>query len=388
MILGLLCFNSCKKSGDKNRVNNGTAEKVDAWLEKKKLETPLKSQSIDLLKNNIDISEARYESLNEEKQFLIIPIKENYRAEKRIDRNAMMDLVLLLDKTGKVLKGTIVMFIPDGKSPGGRLPSNAIYKVYNSKKIDQDGEFRFFSVTGKRLYEIRYKSGQAYSYSRLKKGPPKAASNGGSIFGGGSGECIDWYVVTSVYVDGVLVDQYEVYVGTTCGGCHDQNFASLCPDTGGGSSGGDELECCIPDPDMQPSSSVVTENQDMPCGPETLDPVTGNYIKDCTPQWTFNTNILLWYTWKVRSFESATLEKQGGVWKFRNLKHQGTAIDGHVPSCVSFNNSVNSSSSTILDDARQAETTLSFTNSFRVSCYPWSPPRFENGNAKARWVAG
>lgn len=47
--------------------------------------------------------------------------------------------------------------------------------------------------------------------------------------------CTDWYLVTTYYDEYYnIIEQTSEYLGTTCVGCNDNNYETLCPGTGGG----------------------------------------------------------------------------------------------------------------------------------------------------------
>jgi hypothetical protein len=234
LLIIFLVFNSCKKDASKKHVDKETVAKVNSWLNNQKpISQPNKSANVDLLGNNLDFSNLRSEELNNGEQFLIIPLKKNFQTIKNIDKNSIPELVLILDRTGSIRKGNIVLYIPENNQSRKEVPDNAFNKIFNDKSPDGNGQFRFLSVTGRRLYQLDYKDGRLYSWGIIQ-----SKTNGNNTVNGGtttnSVTCIDWYLVTTYYYPDGTTQQTSDYVGTTCYGCDNEEIESFCPDGGTG----------------------------------------------------------------------------------------------------------------------------------------------------------
>lgn len=150
-------------------------------------------------------------------------------------------MLFVMDKAGSIISGNIVYFLPaDGKKRDALSP-HTIQNIFNNKPVSDNGMFKFLSVSGTWIYQLEYKNGKLYSNGIIKTNKVNGAQKTNS-------SCIDWYLVTTYnYANGSSYQTSE-YVGTTCDGCDNLNYESLCPgsDGGGGS-------------DIQKSSEVVIE---------------------------------------------------------------------------------------------------------------------------------
>lgn len=219
---------------------NGVSEKVNVWLDEQKSESinasggsTNKDANIDLLKLNLDFNSAKMAPRDQNNDYLIVPIKEELKTKKNLDRNSTLDLLIVMDKAGKIKWGEIVYFLPaDGKKHNSLSP-NTIQNIFNSKPAD-NGMFKFLSVTGKWINQIEYKNNRLYSHGIIESKKSDNTQRTTTI-------CIDWYLVTTYhYGDGSTYQTWE-YVGTTCDGCDNPDYQSLCPDGGGGGSGNTQI---------------------------------------------------------------------------------------------------------------------------------------------------
>jgi hypothetical protein len=111
------------------------------------------------------------------------------------------------------------------------------------EEVGIDGEFVFMTPTGKWVDQITIEKGRVISSGVIvsKKGDvsskKKTTLSGNNLISQTSG-CIDWYLITTVYLNGAIVSTTTEYVGTSCpNSCYDTELQSVCPDEGGGSSG-------------------------------------------------------------------------------------------------------------------------------------------------------
>jgi hypothetical protein len=377
----VIFFNACKRDISPGSSNNGEiAVKVNSWLDlQKPANKPNKSANVELLKNNLDYSKLNFESLGSDEQILIIPISEKLKTLKKIGKSTIPNLVLILDGAGNIKDGNIVLFLPENTLQDN-LPRNSFHNVYSSKTLDCDGKFRFLDVTGGWKYEFGYKNGKFNSYGNIEEKPETAAAR--------SNTCINWYLVTKYYVNGLLVNETWDFVGMTCDSqCDNQEYQSLCPSDDNGVGGSENNDCCISDPNLQWSSNSISEAGTDLCGAEFVEPVTGLLTKTCVHQWDFDTNTLLWYTWKFRSYENYVLEKSGGVWRFKTVTHGSIGRLGTVPPCVNATCTINSAISSISADRISAQMDIGYTVYFNITCCALCPPKTVTAIASSSWNA-
>ncbi|HVT85932.1 MAG TPA: hypothetical protein VHD35_12080 [Chitinophagaceae bacterium] len=140
-------------------------------------------------------------------------------------------MVLIIDKSGNIRKGNVVLFKPDNVTTNTKVPDNTFHDIFNTGTVSSNGLFQFLSVDGQWKYQLGYKDGSLISFGLIK---PKNDSN--DVVGRLTTICIDWYLVTTYYYADGSTEQTSEYVGTTCSeDCTDGMYASICPD---GSSGG------------------------------------------------------------------------------------------------------------------------------------------------------
>ena len=332
-----------------------------------------------MLKENLGFSSSKIEQLNESEHFLIVPIKEGLKTEKKLDKKSVLNLVLVLDRNEAIKRGSIALYTSNADQAISKLPENTFSKIFTYKSIDCDGQFKFLSITGRWNYQLTFKKGKLDAYGQVKQ----KSNTAGRI----DAICRDWYLHTTYYVNGAVVDETWEYIGTTChsDGCNSPDYMSLCADDGGG--GTDYSDCCISDPNMQWTTSSISETISDNCGLEGVDPITGKGTKNCTHSWNFNSNTLLWYTWKYSSIETAELEKDAGIWKFKTVTHTGMSTNGTIPVCVNSNCTINSATPSISGDRSTAQMNIQYSISVNVSCLPWNSPTSKTGFQSTQWPA-
>lgn len=239
-------FVSCQKEiSDQHDVSNSNSnkavsEKINAWLDNSKsVKQPNKAANIELLKSNLDYSALRVEKSGQGEQLITVPVKEYFKTLKKIDKNATTYLLLIVDNTGNIRKGNLVLYTPKDGQVNSKMPENAFYKILNTGDPDCKGKFLFLSVSGRKLYQLEYSDGKLHSFSiattQTKEQAPQTDSYTNS-------NCIDWYWVTTYYDQyGDIISQTYEYLTTTCEGCDDPDLAMVCPDNGGGSGGGNDV---------------------------------------------------------------------------------------------------------------------------------------------------
>src|SRR5687768_7198844 len=77
---------------------------VKTWLDEQKMLTGKNSASnIDLLQQNLDFENLRFEELYENKKLLIIPVKEGLALKKNIDKTRAYNFVAIVDAANKII---------------------------------------------------------------------------------------------------------------------------------------------------------------------------------------------------------------------------------------------------------------------------------------------
>ena len=113
-----------------------------------------------MLKENLDFSSSKTEQLNASEHFLIVPIKEGLKTEKKLDKKSILNLVLVLDKNEAIKRGNIALYTSNADQAISNLPENTFSKIFTYKAIDCDGQFKFLSVSGRWIYQLVFKDGE------------------------------------------------------------------------------------------------------------------------------------------------------------------------------------------------------------------------------------
>ena len=386
----ILVLFSCQKEFEKQNTDNSHDElilKVNDWLDKQKSPTqPNKAANIDLLKDNLNFSALNFEELNQNEEFLIIPVNEDYETKKNIDRKTVLVLLLVMDKSTNIIRGNLVLYSPEDNHRLNEIPKNTFFKMYNNKSLDCNGLFNFLSVTGRRMYQREYKDGNFHSFGYVK------ASN--KAEGRTEADCTYYFYILTWWIDGIPVYQEAFFLGSICAGaCDDPNNQTLCPDDGGGGGGGGgvgtlviEETCCIPDPNAQVTVTNGSESQ-WQCASEDTDPVSGNPTKTCIHKWSFQHNQLLWYSWDFISQTFADFEKISGVWYFKSTPtFQGVTTSGQLPACLSSKCTSTAANISVGAHRRSGTLFLTYTIETKVTCFIWSQPRYDVNTVEATLI--
>jgi hypothetical protein len=383
--LAFAFFNACKKKVE-NLDEGALADKVNSWLDKQKLpRQPNQSSNIELLRKNLDLSNIHYEQLNKKEKFLVIPILENYKQLKKVENSAILMLVVVVDEFNKIERGNIAMYLPQ-TSNENFIPVGTFSNLYNNKTVQANGLIRFLSVSGRWLYQYRVKSGRIFSFGCINQGENSTNAKNNSTEHS-AGFCVDWWLVTTYYENGVPVYTEREWVARTCYGCDDGDFMSFCPPDYSGGSTDPVIDCCVPDQNATWLSQPVSIPIATSPGPESTDPTTGVITKTWYLEWVYNDNSLLYWHWRCISHETATLEKINNVWKFTQLVHNSNSIDGTTPPCVEFDSNITIATPTLESDNTRAKMTLAYTSSFRITCIPGTNASYSTGSSSNDWYA-
>jgi hypothetical protein len=235
---------SCQKQEIKQENNDQLISKVNSWLDGRKPDQkPIQAENVELLKNNLQFSDLRIENSNNEEKIVIIPVSENFKTLKNLDKASIPNLVLIMDKMGNVRKGNIILFYPKTGVAYNKVPENTFYDILNTAKPKTNGKFKYLSVTGKKIHELEYENGHLKEFGHIKDSIP----NGNRT----NTNCVDWYWVTTVYDEwGFVISETWDYYTTTCQGedCTDPYNAMLCPmdnSSGGGTGDAEGWEYAV-----------------------------------------------------------------------------------------------------------------------------------------------
>lgn len=250
----VLFLSSCKKDISSDYSSPELSMKVNSWLDKQKqkdmtqetliaqsssVETKTsdsdskKNENIDMLKANLEYDARVQSEISRNYNYIIIPIKDEIKIKKKVEKSATLSLVLITDKSDNIISGSIACYLPKDRKPRGYVGVQTIADVYKGKASTDSGMIKFMDVTGRRLHEIGFKKGRISSYGEIK------SKNTNQTKVSNISECTDWYLNTTYYDEYYnIIEQTSEYIGTTCTGCNSGEYGSPCPGAGGGGSGG------------------------------------------------------------------------------------------------------------------------------------------------------
>ena len=201
---------SCQKETEKTNSNDQLTKKVNSWLDNQKSPSqPNKAANIDLLKDNLNFSEQRFEELNQNERFLVIPVNEDYEIKKNIDKKTVLVLLLVMDKSTNIIRGNLVLYSPEDNQRLNNIPNYTFFKMYNKTTLDCNGLFNFLSVTGRRMYQREYKDGKLRSFGYVKaSNKPDEASNQAAART--EADCTYYFYILTWWIDGIPVYQEAI----------------------------------------------------------------------------------------------------------------------------------------------------------------------------------
>jgi hypothetical protein len=274
----LFTVSACRKA-DIEISSSDYNETISTYLESQKFDSKNPSaavaqanKNIDLLKNNLDFSSAKTEPLDDEVSLVVVPVKNGLVAEKGLDENSTLTLLLMINSKGKVVSGNIVYYLPSDQKKHGALPENTLSNLLSGKDVALDGTYKMLTLSGRWLSQFGVKDKKLSSVGTVEK--KKAASDNA----GRTTECTAWYLITTIYWMDGSVTRTEEYLGTTCGdNCGgNSGYATVCgvePEESGGGSGPDiiygEEDASATDSEPTPSASL-TGAMDLNAGPKTV----------------------------------------------------------------------------------------------------------------------
>lgn len=212
-------FISCKKDSQLNlpleQLSLNKVDQIKKWLEAKKDPiTPTRNSICKKILQNALFDKMYSEPLSKNEDFYIIPLKNEYFSKQINTRSAytknppLQYLLVVQDKNGKIRRGDIVLFYPEDINLKA-LPQNSFHDFFNRESLSVDGTFSLVSLSDRKYYEMDFKNAKK---SEFKLWEMRKKQNGRTTTEG----CIDWYLVTTYYIDGVPISQTSDFVGTSC----------------------------------------------------------------------------------------------------------------------------------------------------------------------------
>ena len=232
----LFLFYACEKKdlrAHRNQLsdNSKTKETVISWLNEQQLNVGKNRVSnISLLKKYLDFENLHLEELYDTKKLLVIPISKELASQKNIDKDREYNFVAIVDATNRIVSANVVIFKANNSGHSSAVPINTFSKLYKSKPLSVDGQFRMLHIGGNLLYLMDVKNGMPFSWGRYKtKNLP--AVQGISV---AAAQCTNYYLVMTYYENGVAVKETWTYIGQVCeseGGCGTE-YEAFCPPGG------------------------------------------------------------------------------------------------------------------------------------------------------------
>jgi hypothetical protein len=397
-IAGSFIFYACKKENHSNPTTNSLTHlsvDVPMWLEKKEsLSQPINAKNIESLKLNLDFTKISLEKLNKDQSIAIIPIRKAFNKEHNINESVLCYLLATLNNSQEITYGEIALYYPEKDHAVNSLPENTFSRIFTSENITLSGKFRFLSVKGGWIYNIDYKNGKLISGGvvKWKDDAHQSISNGKD----NSIHCVVYYLETTFFFSDGTTQVTDDYLGTVCtdDGCS-SDYEGFCQPGEGGSTGGGGAtappnDCCAPDPNMQLTVKSISESRGQECGVESVDPTTGLLTKTCVHNWEFSVSTFWFWTWKYISSENYVLQKENGMWKFKDnsVTHNPTiGASGSAPPCINSKCEIISAIPSIDPDRRVGQMNVSYTQSAKCECIAGAQPWHVVSSAASRWPA-
>jgi hypothetical protein len=188
-------------------------QKVTAWIDEKIKATPESRQTIEVLKNNLDFSRME-ETPRVKGKVLVIPIKDEYKKAQKLQPDIIPNLLVSISDNGEIRTANVVLYMPNKGQTITELPKKTFYNICNTAHDVVDGTFKFCGLSGKRQYQLQYDSGYLKAISQVQNGKDQTsnAAGGNRVKSNYVYECSDVYLVTSYYVNDVLVSQTREFL--------------------------------------------------------------------------------------------------------------------------------------------------------------------------------
>ncbi len=408
LLISVFSIHSCKKGFEtqENLPNNAgdIGGKLSRWLDNQKtVTTKNRSATIELVKDNLDLSATTTKKFNSKSNMLIVPLKNEFKIKKNLDANKFIYLVVFLNVLNEISSGNLILYEAGNDNRPKGLVSDAINDALHLKPIGFDGKFKILDASGVLLNELEFENGRlnATGLQRWKESKPGNNQAGRTSYMEG---CWDWYRVTTYYNDyGEVISENWVYLGTTCPGggpCDDPSIGMYCQqrcnpddpnsscDGGGGTDGAECLKMATDNFNFCASqSSPVSE--DIASGPATvIDPITR--------QKPFKWKILNGFGgWGLYSEETGILklvDVPNNIWNFVSLTHGSISMEGSTLPGVSVSYKLGSAVTTVKELVAGISLSYNVTYSFVCDCpnFPlvgWITPVHKSYNSAKFWNA-
>jgi hypothetical protein len=233
---------------------------VREWLASQPtMQTTDKGQLLEQVIQNLKDEEMRTEILNNEK-LIIIPLKGSNELSKHLKQRSTTPLeFLLLVETpeGKIRRGDVLLFYPKN-SMITDLPENSFHDFFTNNTLPVNGTLSLISLNDVKQYEMDFENGKPKEFRLWQPKPGSSSAENGEAQGrlpDYMEDCVDWYLVTTVYYTDGTTEQYEEYLFTECYG------GSGGDGGGGGGGGGNPPATPEPEPVQKRVSFVVAAKQ-------------------------------------------------------------------------------------------------------------------------------
>lgn len=193
------------------RVSTIEVGNVMEWLEAQRDENnPAKNEIVLKLLENVIPEELYTESLNEEENLVIVPLKNDYFSQHVVSGSSPLQyLQLVEDANGEIRRGEIVLFYPTDLELFS-LPENSFHDFYTSESFPVDGTFTLINLEDHKYYEMDFVEGKKSEFRQWERRLASPMEN--------EQTCLDWYYVLTTYnlEDGSIIDQTITFLYTTC----------------------------------------------------------------------------------------------------------------------------------------------------------------------------
>lgn len=223
MFLSVLTFSSCTKEkiiDDNSLTRNSVIENnILSFLGNQKINYGLDSTNnakFDSLVKNIDIRRTQIVRVNDSAYFYIIPINNNYITLNSTNKNTFKGLILMTSSKKDIAQGFIVEIIPNKELLFDNDNINNIAKnIFNFNNTSFSGIISLITLNGKLIQEREFNNGRLLNTKSLKKVSQSQFKQPIDKKSPMS-NCIDWYLITTVYYEDGSSDRSETYLYTTC----------------------------------------------------------------------------------------------------------------------------------------------------------------------------
>lgn len=261
IVVTLLMFNmSCRKETVKEEAiaySKGTIGKqqtsvkekqaIQDWIEAHEVKLNNKDKNtLKLFSSKLNYDQINIESRENGEDIIIIPIDKSFKGHLnenatylKLDDNSILNYMIIRSKTGKLRWSSIVAYLPANGNKQQKVSNYTMQNILNNKPVEDEGMFKFISLTGVLSHQREYKSGKISSAgvnikkSELAKMRPlshvkktkQASFNNAPL----PEDCEDYYLVVTYYDGEGGTYEEEQYLYTLCDG-----------ETGGGGGGSGE----------------------------------------------------------------------------------------------------------------------------------------------------